>query len=164
MKNGTHQARAKEKGRRRRYGRTTPVGRARKNLEKMEKAGDLVAGRFSTWLGGGDAHERTILSAVESLDDALKKVRLVIRAVDSLEAAQWSPPKRSSAVSLEEGAPVRIAEKHRQKYLQVYGADVLDDLIVSQILPSGIAVKHGKASPFIVPKSHLRRAPAERSA
>jgi len=139
--------------RRLRYARSTPVGRLLKNIVKMRKVAAVTLARMSSW--GGDpalaAAEGMITDADARLGDAFG--RMV-----TLEKAGWTPPKKRSVVVFEEGEQVQIAEKHRKKYLSVYGRDVVDSLVVSKILDSGeLAVKHGRAMPFIVSKSHVER-------
>jgi len=152
-------------GRKRRYERTTPVGRARNNLAKATKVLEIVKTRLGSWgavpsddqLAGGGGHSTELDSAMTHVTDAVVSVDAARRRLVSLEKHGFVPPKRSSIVVFGVDDQVRVADKHRGKYLEVYPRGVLDRLVVSKILPSGeIAVKNGKVT-FIAPKSHLAR-------
>lgn len=141
------------RSRKRQYERSTPVGRALKNLTKIEKIGRLTFARLLSW-GEGDEE---LSAAVRWLSECLAANMEATSRITILHEKGWSPPKKSSSISFEESDEVQIAPKYRDKYLEVYGSDYLDDLVVSKVLPSGeIAVRHGRATPFIVAKSHLQ--------
>lgn len=83
---------------------------------------------------------------------------MTLAHIQKLFASKWSPAKKPSTVVFVEGDNVRVKVRHREKYLQVYSAAIVDDLVIAKCLPSGeIAVKHGSQPPFIVVKSHLER-------
>jgi hypothetical protein len=151
--------------RKRRYARTTAVGRVLRNLAKGQKILALVRARFESWgalpvpskgaepTGNSEllVPYRLVMAAVDGVDSTM-------REVVKLEKKGWAPPKKSWVVVFVEGDEVEISDKHRTKYLEVYGKDVIADLIVSKVLPSGeLAVRHGQRTPFIVAKSHLAR-------
>ena len=149
--------------RKRRYERTTPIGRARKNLAKIDKTLALVRSRLESW--GGITYDSGSKEGVNDiLDEALsyavdagKMVGSAISALGRLEKSGFVPARRSSVVTFESDDQVKISDKYKTKYLEVYPASVLDGLVVSKVLPTGeIAVKHAKTA-FIVPKSHLGR-------
>jgi hypothetical protein len=146
--------------RRRRYERTTPIGRAQKNLAKVEKILALVKNRLESWGGGAPNEVGTngdLDAALGATNDAGDMVSVVVGALAKLEKSGFVPVKRSSVIAFKSNDEVRIVDKYRDKYLEVYAASTLDGLVVSKTLPTGeIAVKHGKVA-FIVPKSHLGR-------
>lgn len=156
MKNG-----AEKRRRRRRYARSTPVGRLQRGIERALKTLKLAEGRLVSWAEGGQDGSRVR----GILDEVLRgRVSLEKAAADAakLAGSGWVPPRRSSAVKFVVGEAVVVAPKYKDKYLPVYGDKVLTDLRVTKVLLSGkIAVQHGrgKMQPIIMPKSHLRRAP-----
>lgn len=159
--NGVH-------GRKRRYERTTPIGRAQKNLAKVDKTLALVKNRLASWgavshdSGSGAGPNEHLDEAVSEVSDASKLVGCAVDALARLEKSGFVPARRSSVVSFKAEDEVKIVDKHKGKYLEVYPAQVLDGLVVSKVLPTGeIAVEHARGGKtrfaFIVPKSHLAR-------
>jgi hypothetical protein len=125
------------------------------NLAKVEKIGRLTLDRLRSW---GENSNEDLAMAVRWLQQSLDANAEAANRLNILTAIEWSPPKKSSSISFEESEEVKISPKHRDKYLEVYGANIIDDLVVSKILPTGeVAVRHGRATPFIVAKSHLER-------
>lgn len=150
-------------GRRRRYERTTPVGRARKNLTKIDRTLQLVRVRLESW--GAETDEGPLNRALASVLGAIREISEAAGHITSLEKSHWTPPRRSSVLVFEEGDEVRILDKYQGKYLEVYPAEAIARLVVGKVLPSGeIAVRHGKSSTFIVPKSHLGRRESKKGA
>lgn len=137
------------------YERTTPVGRVRKHVEKSLRIAIFAAERMSAWEHSTDpslvaalAHAR---NATSSLVEALKNV-------DKLFEAEWVPPKKLTVMNFTEGEDVKISDKYREKYLNLYTPTVIDNLVVAKCLPTGeIAVRHGAQSPFMVAKSHIEK-------
>ena len=147
----------------RKYRRTTPIGRAQKNLLKVSKTFDLVQARLISW-GAVNADDvdstkegKVLNFAFVRLTEAQAKVVEASKALHRLEELGFVPARRSSAVVFDVGGEVKISDKYRGKYLEVYSAVVVDKLVVSKVLTSGeIAVTSGKTT-FVVPKSHLAR-------
>jgi hypothetical protein len=143
--------------RRRRYERSTPVGRAEKNLVKISRIGQLTLERLRSWIATPLIDE-DLDKAIAWLSECVAAAEETSSRVRGLMERGWSPPKRSSSVVYARGDHVRVNEKYRSKYLEIYALDVIHDLVVSKILPSGeVVVQHGRATPFIVAKSHLER-------
>jgi hypothetical protein len=148
-------------GRKRRYERTTPIGRAQKNLIKVSKALALVKSRLASWgasenIGDkGDSDKLgKAMTYVVGTSDMLSEA---MSALSVLEKSGFVPAKRSSVLTFKADDEVQIIEKYREKYLEVYTPEIIGALVVAKMLPSGeIAVKHGKTA-LIVPKSHLGR-------
>jgi hypothetical protein len=148
--------------RKRTYERTTPVGRILKHLGKAQRIASFAVERMQAWehstdpdLIGGLAQAR---NAVAGLDAS-------INHVTRLFSAKWTPPKKSTVVTYAEGEDVRIVEKYKEKYLQIYPPATIDNLVVAKCLPTGeIAVRHGGQSPFIVAKSHIEKRRSKPSA
>lgn len=141
------------------YKRSTPVIRLLRNVEKLERNGELVLNRLTSWSVDGDSQLDPATSKITKIMLQLAELREV---VEKLEDAGYVPPKRSSAISYDEGDPVSVAPKHRAKYEEAFqkviGEDpsFLDQLVVVRIMESGeITVTKGKRTPFIVRKSHL---------
>jgi hypothetical protein len=146
-------------GRKRHYVRSTPIGRAVNNLAKMEKVGRLTLDRLRSW---GENSNEDLAMAVRWLQQSLDATAEAASRMNILARNDWSPQRKSSSVSFEESEEVKISPKFRDRYLDVYGPKIVDDLVVSKVLPSGkIAVRHGRATPFIVAKSHLMLRRAE---
>ena len=144
-----------QSGRKRHYVRSTPIGRAVSNLAKIEKIGRLTLDRLRSW--GENSHEELAM-AVRWLEQSLMATAEATSRMNILANTDWCPPKKSSSISFSEQEEVQISPKYRDKYLEVYGPQIVDDLVVSKVLPSGeIAVRHGRATPFIVAKSHIER-------
>lgn len=164
--NGVPAAAARRGGRqgKRRYERTTPIGRARKNLVKAQRVLDIVKSRLVSWgavpLAPAPADfkpNEDLLLGYQHVGKALEEISMCEGYLAALEESEFIPAKRSSIVVFKLDDEVRVGDKYREKYLEVYPSDVLDRLVVAKVLPSGeIAVKHGKVT-FIAPKSHLGR-------
>jgi hypothetical protein len=130
------------------------VGRALKNLVKIEKIGRLTLDRLRSWSGSNDEE---LMMAIRWLDQSLQANVEAISRMNILVDREWFPPKKSASIVFSEDDEVQISPKYRDKYLEVYGTKIVDALVVSKILPTGeIAVRHGRATPFIVAKSHLQ--------
>lgn len=140
------------------YRRTTPIGRALNHVTKAKSVSHYVLSRLANW-----EH-----SANLNLTQAISKIRLALANLQSaeidlgrLKESDWQPPRKQTNVAYEIGDDVEIAEKHQGKYLHVYKIEVIKDLRVTKVLPTGeIAVEHshGKdTAKFIVPKTHLCR-------
>lgn len=124
-----------------------------KNLMKIEKVGRLTLERLRSW--GGNSNE-DLSMAIHWLEQCLEASAEASSRMSILADSGWSPPKKSASIVFSEDDSVQISPKYRDKYLEVYGPETVDDLVVSKVLPSGeIAVRHGRATPFIVAKSHL---------
>jgi len=135
------------------YARSTPIERARKNLAKIDKIAKVTLDRMSSW-----GKHSQLDQAMSLLREAAELGAATYVKLRSLEAAGFVPQPVSASISFEVGDEVKISPKHREKYLAVYGPGVVDDLVVTQVLETGgIAVRHGRATPFITAKSHLER-------
>ena len=135
------------------------MGRLLKNVLKMRKVAAVTLSRMTSWdSAGGGGEDPMLTAATGALRRADAELHDTFGKISVLQRSGWTPPKKRSVVVFEEGESVQIADKHRKKYLSVYGKDIVDDLVVSKILDSGeLAVKHGRAMPFIVAKSHIER-------
>lgn len=143
------------KGRKRTYERTTPVGRVRKHLVKSLKIGEFSVARMQAWEHSTD---EDLIAALAHARNGVANFTESLKYIAKLFEKNWTPPKKSTTVTFSEGEEVRINDKYREKYLQIYPATHIDSLIVAKCLPSGeIAVRHGSQSPFIVAKSHIEK-------
>jgi len=143
------------------YKRSTPVIRLLRNVEKLERNGQLVLNRLSSWTVEGDKQLDRSMDKTVKIMSCLEELR---EEVESLEEAGFVPPKRSSSVAYEAGDLVAMSDKHRPKYEEAFekvisdDPDFLDNLVVVRVMESGeITVTRGKRTPFIVRKSHLVR-------
>jgi hypothetical protein len=141
------------------YKRSTPVIRLLRNVEKLERNGELVLNRLISWSVDGDGQLDQPTTKITKIMSQLAELREV---VEKLEDSGYVPPKRSSAISYDEGDPVSVSPKHRGKYEEAFekviseDPNFLDELVVVRIMESGeITVTKGKRTPFIVRKSHL---------
>lgn len=150
--NGTHRNGA---ARKRTYERTTPVGRVQKHLAKATRIADFAVERMSAWEHSTDTD---LIAGLAQARNAVASLNASMAHVTKLFEARWTPPKKSTTVTYTEGEEVRIAEKYREKYLQLYPITTIDHLVVAKCLQTGeIAVRHGSQSPFIVAKSHIEK-------
>ena len=142
-------------GRKRTYERTTPVGRVLKHLAKAFRISNFAVERMQAWEHSTDAN---LIAALAQARNGVAGLQQSIVHATALHDAQWTPPKKSTVVLFVEGEDVRISEKYRDKYLQIYPLAHIDNLIVAKCLPTGeVAVRHGSQSPFIVAKSHIEK-------
>jgi hypothetical protein len=141
------------------YKRSTPVIRLLRNVEKLERNGELVLNRLTSWKADEDKQLENAMIKTKKIMDLLEELRA---EVEELVDIDFVPPKRSSAVIFEEGDPVSVSEKHRARYEEAFqkviaeDENFLDELVVVRVMESGeITVTKGKRTPFIVRKSHL---------
>ena len=143
------------------YRRSTPVGRLRRNASKIARHATLVFIRLISWKNGVNSDKR-LLEAEEIVSEILEEASRLDVVMGRLEKSKFVPPKRSNALSFEIGQHVAIGPKYRDKYGLVFakflGEDplLLDDLVISNILPTGeVVVQRKQRTPFLVSKSHL---------
>lgn len=146
------------KVKKRRYRRSTPVGRLKSNAEKLVRHASLMRARLTSW-GASEPTLDLVSSKLSLVEDSAAVMR---HALSSLERSGWEPPTKSSGVEYVPGDRVAIAESHRSEYEEAYAdqlrddPDMLDELVVSKVLDSGkVVVQRGKKTPFAVAKSHL---------
>lgn len=144
-----------KKTKKRQYQRTTSVGRVCKNLEKAVKTVSFASERIATWKHSSDLNLLTALSLTEK---AISYLNTAHGHMISLYESDWAPPRKSLAITFEEGEAVCITGKYRDKYLKIYTTTVIENLIVAKTLDTGeVAVRHGSQPPFMVAKSHIER-------
>lgn len=138
------------------YERSTPIGRVLKNLDKVKKCNDNALARLSVWAkrAPDDPRLKMVLEYALKVDNA---ARHAMDVVGVMLSDDWTPPKQSSAIVFEVGEEVKVADKYRPKYAEVYKKEVLDELVVSKIADSGEVVVKNGATQFLTPKSHLVR-------
>ena len=143
----------------RKYKRSTPVGRLRRNAGKIARHASLVQIRLRSWNGVSDSR---VEAAKVIVDEIMSQASRLDGVMKVLEKAGFVPPRRSSALKYSVGQHVAISPKYQRKYTLVFAKvlrgdrKLLSDLVVSNILPSGeVVVQRGKRSPFVVAKSHL---------
>lgn len=159
-KNGVSQKNSDRNGKRK-YERTTPVGRIVRHLERAVHTVTFTAGRLQAWAHGADPRLLDALARVRSsqadLGQALAKTK-------ELFDTRWVPPGKAPVI-LSVGDDVLVAKRYRKKYLEVYPAHIIENLVVAKILETGeIAVRSGEGGQFIVSKSHLRKKSRRRKA
>jgi hypothetical protein len=145
--------------RKRSYRRSTPVGRLRRNADKVARHASLALARMESWRNGKPDRrlEAAKAAARAVLDEAAGLDRILAR----LERSNYAPPKRSGALRYMTGQHVAVCPKHAAKYRLAFAEmlrkdpGMLKDLVVANVLPSGeVVVRRGK-HPFLVAKSHL---------
>lgn len=140
---------------RRKYRRSTPLGRVAKNFDRARRITEVAWRRLSAWEYSG---EPSVLAAIKLGKKICAEASEAIMKVESLVVRAWIPPKRSLAVTYEPGEAVRVAKKYREKYLEVYKANLLDSLRVVSMLTSGeVAVRAPGSTVILVAKSHIER-------
>lgn len=143
----------------RKYRRSTPVGRVRKNLEKIGKVAQLVMVRLKLWSSSQSKQTSKssdrIASLCEQMDRLMSSNDAALAIVADLEKRGWVPPRPSSVIVFEKGIKVKIGRRFKSKYRVIYSDEVLNNLVVFENLKTGeIAVEYGQTV-FMVPKSHL---------
>jgi hypothetical protein len=156
------------------YRKSTPIGRLRRNVDKVLQHSSLLKSRVTSW---GVREDRVASWGVcEERVAAVEKLAALIfaRATELdgllvvLECSGFVPPEKQRTVKWEVGQRVAVGRKFRAKYEAAF-RDVmrgdegfLDSLVVETILPSGeISVRRRGRSPFLVPKTHLVEAEGE---
>lgn len=142
------------------YKRSTPVGRLRRNAQKIARHAKLVLFRLNSW-SNGEADKRTA-SCRLIVNEIWKRSLVLNSAMGLLEKTGFVPPKRSSSMQFNVGQHVTIAPKYLDKYRQVFASvlkedsSLLNDLVVETVLSSSeVVIRRGKRTPFLVAKSHL---------
>jgi hypothetical protein len=137
------------------------VGRLRRNAEKMALHATLLMSRVSSW-GVKDARLEEVSTSASVVVDASSKVCGIL---DDLERSGFAPPEKRRAVAWEAGQRVALGDKFRPKYEAAFpdelreDGEYLDDLVVEKVLVNGeVVVRREGKNPFIVPKTHLKRA------
>ena len=143
----------------RKYSRSTPVGRLRRNVAKSARNASLVIARIASW---GKVDDDQVSQVVGRMGGIQVLACEADKLLERLEGEGFVPPKKSGALVYQIGQHVRISPESRSKYKvafkQVLRDDpkFLDDLVVDNILPTGeVVVRRGRQSPFMAPKSHL---------
>ena len=140
------------------YRKSTPVGRLRRNADKVCQHASLLRSRAASW-GAGD--ER--VAAVERLaGSVVAKAREIDGHLASLEESGFTPPEKQRSVNWEVGQMVAVSPKFRAKYEAAFPDELkrdpgyLDELVVENVPPSGeVVVRRRGRRPFLVPKTHL---------
>jgi hypothetical protein len=147
--------------RKRSYKRSTPIGRLRRNADKIARHALLSQDRLKSWQNGvPNPHMQEAWKILESI---INKTFQLDSLMDALEKSGWEPPKKTGTIHFEAGQHVAIAPGSRERYALVFGRSLkndpafMDDLIVEAVLPSGgISVRRGRGTPCLIPaKSHL---------
>jgi hypothetical protein len=140
------------------YRKSTPIGRLRRNADKVAQQASLLRSRVSSW---GSSDDRVV--AVERLAGVVvAKAGELDGILGDIEASGVAPPEKSRTVTWVAGQRVAVGRKFRAKYEVAYQGvmrldpNFLDDLVVENVLPSGeVVVRRGGRTPFMVPKTHL---------
>lgn len=153
--NGHNARDAAEKGGKKKYTRSTAVGRLLKHIDRSLLSASLAADRLNKWKYSEDG---SVLAALAHLTAGSGRIKEARALIDILSQTNWTPPKKQAAPAFKEGDSVKIVEKHQSKYLQIYPKGVITRLTVSKILETGeVAVRHNDASPFLVAKRHIEK-------
>jgi len=140
------------------YRKSSPIGRLRRNVDKVAQHAALLRSRVSSW---ASSDERVV--AVERLAGAVaSKAAEADGLLADLEESGFVPPEKARVVTWQVGQRVAVGRKFRAEYEAAFQADLgrdpgyLDDLVVESVLPSGkTAVRRKGRGPFLVPKTHL---------
>lgn len=143
----------------RRYRRSTPVGRLRRNAQKILRHAGFVTGRVASW--GTDVPELVLVADRAKLVSEMASD--MDRSLGALEAEGYEPPPRPSSPEYEAGDRVCVASKHLDRYREALAGllredpDMLEDLSVDRVLLTGeLVLRRGKKVVLpMVPKSHV---------
>lgn len=144
------------------YKRTTPVGRVGRNIEKASRILGFSRDRLESWVKlSTDVDETKQLMKLHRKAEAII-VELNVLREDShvLAKSGFVPPKNKVVVAFEVGDAVKISAKYIDKYRAVYSVPGLKSLVVTKILPTGeLAVGSEKAGvgPILIAKSRLEK-------
>jgi hypothetical protein len=140
------------------YRKSTPIGRLRRNADKVTQHAALLTVRLASW---GSSDER-VAAAEKLASTILVRAGEVDGLLADLESSGFAPPEKQRAVTWEAGQRVAVARKFRAKYEAAYQGvmrldpSFLDFLVVDKVLASGeVVVRRGGRTPFLVPKTHL---------
>ena len=143
----------------RQYRRSTPIGRLRRNAAKIARHAALIQVRIISW---GEVVDDRVAEVLAKVGQILKLFSFMDTILEGLEESGFAPPVKSGTMSYQAGQHVMIAPKARLKYETVFKTALqrdpcfLEDLVVSDVLPSGeVVIRRGHQLPFMVPKSHL---------
>lgn len=146
----------------RKYARSTPIGRMLKRFIRAKESLDFSIERMRSWSSG----DRVLTSVLEASAKASSQLKICIDGADSLVEGGWTPPAKSLAVVFAKGDPVQISQKYRKKYRSLYSLAVMNHLVVFDIAESGEVVVKSEVSDgdepppkFFTAKSHLKRRP-----
>jgi hypothetical protein len=123
------------------YKKSTPVSRLLHNVDKAAKISALVRERLDGWRVPESVTGISEASATAASIGVL--VGVLRKQVSALQEGGFVPPRRSSAYKPKVGDKVKVLEKYRSKYEVAYAANLrgdaklLDELVVSAVLPSG---------------------------
>jgi hypothetical protein len=144
--------------RRRKYARSTPVTRLRRNVEKIGRHAELGRERLLAWR----SDDPDVAAALVLTEKIEADARDLVGRVAALEEKGFYPTRHYNVWTPSAGDVVRIADEYRPKYEAIYAsvlaADsrMLDELVVHSTLPTGeVVVQRNKRTPFAVRKSHL---------
>lgn len=140
------------------YRKSTPVGRLRRNVEKVLQHASLLNERVAPWSGASE--EARVVEVLSS--EVVGKAREMDNSLAHLEEGGFVPPAKQRSVAWEVGQSVSVARKFRPKYEAAFRDDLardagfLDVLEVVDNLPSGeVVVRRRGGSTFMAPKTHL---------
>lgn len=150
----------KNGSRKRKYVRSTSIGRMVKRFRRARESVDFSIDRIKNWSSEDVVLNRVLTQA----RIASSNLEACITGAETLSGGGWAPPKKSLAVVYSPGDLVQIATKYRKKYRSLYSVAVMNRLTVTQILETGEVVvfsdirdEAGSPSKFFVVKSHLQR-------
>jgi len=147
------------------YRRSTPVGRLRKNVEKILKHAEILRTRLTSWGASGDASVLGALSEVTS--KLLPCARLVDAHLERLVEVEFAPPASSSVYVPLIGDQVSVRPQYAAKYADLYEAyskadpQFLVGAVVTKVVSNGIDVvvqKVGGPGPVVGKVRHFSRA------
>jgi hypothetical protein len=146
-------------GKKRTYRRSTPVLRLRRTAEKVVYYNSLGLGRLRSWqVAQNELVDRCLAVATVIAEKSVLLGDLLL----GLESSGFVPPKRWQSYQPEVGHRVRIADRFRPRYEQLYerqikrDPEMLDDMVVVKVVPSGeVAVQRGRHTPIVSRKTHL---------
>lgn len=144
----------------RKYARSTPIGRMLKRFIRAKESLDFSIDRMCSWT----SDDRVLTAVLDASTKASSQLKICIDGADSLVEGGWSPPAKSLAVVFAKGDMVQIAQKYRKKYRSLYSLAVMNHLVVFDISESGEVVVKSEVSEgdepppkFFTAKSHLKR-------
>lgn len=143
--------------------RTTPVGRAGRNLKRARNILASTLSRVSAWLRSGRGAmapkvEKTLAGLESGISEAMETLEILEGTTRELDEMGFAPLD-ASKVPFKEGDRVKVAERYMKKYLEAYSASSLESLVVKKAeISDSIEVLVGNSrGQFLISRRQLER-------
>jgi len=144
------------------YRKSTPLIRLRRNVEKIEREVKLVVKKLGWWEG-----DEALKGVKDFTFEVARRVSEIISEIKKIESSNWVPPEKNVIKSKYEvgdlvGITSRVKDRYEKAFIDeiVVNPELLNHLVINNVLDTGeIVVKTTSNNLFLVVKSHLKRTP-----